>query len=246
MSSVVLPLCRSLPFVGTGELRARRGVTLVEILIVLAIVAVISGITVVGFGGVASTRLKRGATQVAGATRIAYAHATATSKVTRLVFDFEERKIILEEADSAHLVRRDQAGGAEASTEIEQQAIAASENVVSGPRRGRAAFSPVKAIGFPAEGRDLPSGISFWQVEAEHQDAPLAEGRAYLYFFPGGQTENASVVLRIANSDDDDPSGFMSVLVAPLTGKASIHKGKIEMPKPRDDREASEREDSGP
>ncbi len=224
----------------------RRGVTLVEILVVIAIVAVMASVTILGFGGVSSARLKRGSTQVSGAVRIAYAHATATSKVTRLVFDFEENKIVLEEAEGMHLVRRDQSGGAEAATEIEEQANAAAALVTSGPRAGRASFTAVKALGFPEEGRELPSGIQFWQIDADHQEQPVGEGKAYLYFFPGGQTETAAIQLRVSNADEADTGSYMTVVVAPLTGKAHIHKGRVEMPRPRDETEASEREDVGP
>jgi general secretion pathway protein H len=222
----------------------RRGVTLVEILVVVALVAVVCSITILGFGGVPSARLKRASTQISGATRVAYAHATATSKVTRLVFDFEEGKIILEEAEGAHLVRRDQSGGAEASTEIEEQAIAAAQ-IAEGPKAPRASFSAVKSMGFPIDGKELPSGIQFWQVDTDHQETPIGEGRAYLYFFPGGQTETAAIQLRVSNADESDTSSYMTVIVAPLTGKATVHKGRIDMPRPRDEREASEREDVG-
>ncbi len=224
--------------------RARRGVTLVELLLAVALVAVITSTAVFGFGGVSSARLKRGTTQIAGAVRVAYAHATASSKVTRLVFDFEEGKLLLEEAEGTHLVRRDQAGGAEAATEIEEQAIAATD-IAQGPRAPRASFSTVKARGFPEEGRELPSGIQFWRVDTDHQLEPIGQGRAYLYFFPGGQTETAAVQLRVSNADESDTSSYMTVIVAPLTGKTTIHKGRVDMPRPRDEREASEREDVG-
>ncbi|MBL9023782.1 MAG: prepilin-type cleavage/methylation domain-containing protein [Myxococcales bacterium] len=231
---------------GAGARRraARLGVTLVEVLIVVALAAVVTGIGVMGFGGVSSARLKRASTQISGAVRVAYAHATATSKVTRLVFDFEEGKILLEEAEGTHLVRRDQSGGAEASTEIEEQAIAAA-GIAEGPRAPRASFSTVKALGFPAEGKELPAGIQFWRIDTDHQEQPIGEGRAYLYFFPGGQTETAAIQIRVSNADEADTSSYMTVLVAPLTGKAQIHKGRIEMPRPRDEQEASEREDVG-
>jgi general secretion pathway protein H len=222
----------------------RRGVTLIEILVVVALVAVMTSITILGFGGVSSARLKRASTQISGASRVAYAHATATSKVTRLVFDFEEGKILLEEAEGSHLVRRDQSGGAEAATEIEEQALAAAK-VAEGPRTPRASFVAVKAIGFPEEGKELPSGIQFWQVDSDHQEEPIGSGRAYLYFFPGGQTETAAIQLRVSNADESDTSSYMTVIIAPLTGKAKIHKGRVDMPRPRDETEASEREDVG-
>lgn len=228
-----------------GSARPGRGVTLVEVLITVALVALLSGITVLSMGSVGSARLKRGATQIGGAVRIGYAHATASSKTVRLVFDFDNQKLLLEESDSPHLVRRDKAGGADAATEIEKAAQSAAEQV-QGQRAPRAAFTAAKAVGFPPEGKELPRGIQFWQVETDHQDEPIYEGRAYVYFFPGGQTQTASIQLRISNTDENDESGFMSVAIAPLTGKTRIYKGRRAMPVPRDETEASERMDTGP
>jgi general secretion pathway protein H len=233
-----------------GHLLARRGITLIEVLVVLAIVAVISGVAIFGFGGMSSSKLKRASTQIAGAVRIAYAHATATSKVTRLTFNFDEHTMYLETTSDRHLVRRDQAGGAEAATEIEEQAQATAASVLGGPRAGRAYFEPADAFGFGSKGEDacdacrrLPSGIQFWQVDTSHQQAPIDGGGAYLYFFPGGQTENAAIQIRVSNADEADVSDFMTVIVSPLTGKTAIHRGRIDMPKARDETEASERED---
>jgi general secretion pathway protein H len=219
--------------------------TLIEVLVTLAILTLVSGLVILGSGAASGARLKRGTTQVAGAVRIAYAHATATSKTVRLVFDFEERKIALEEADGLHLLKKEISGGAEAATELELLSQEAAAHVIEGPQAPRATFTPVKALGFPIEGKELPTGITFWQVETGHQEEPIGEGRAYLYFFPGGQTENAAVQVRVTNSEESDEASYMTVIVAPLTGKTKIHRGRVTMPAPRDETEASEREDTG-
>lgn len=221
--------------------RDRRGVTLIEVLVVLALVAVFVSITILSFGAVTSARLKRGATQIAGASRIAYAHSTAVSKPVRLVFDFEDSKIFLEEAEGRHLIQRDSTGGADPANEAEQAALDAQDAATM--RAPRSGFTATSTIGFPEEGIELPNGIRFWQIDIAHQEQPIREGRAYLYFFPGGQTENASIQLRVSNADEDDTSGYMSVLIAPLTGKTRVEKGRVDAPRPRDDAEASERGD---
>ncbi|HTJ84377.1 MAG TPA: prepilin-type N-terminal cleavage/methylation domain-containing protein [Polyangiaceae bacterium] len=221
--------------------------TLIEVLITLAIVSVIAGLALISVGGATSgARLRQSATQVSGAIRVAYAHATATSKVVRLTFDFQESKILLEEAQGRHLIRDDDSGGAEAATEMEQAAQAEAEKVAKGPRAPRASFAAVTALGFPEEGKTLPGNIQFWQIDTQHQAAPIREGRAYLYFFPGGQTETAAIQLRISNADEEDKSSFLTVQVASLTGRTKIEKGRTDMPKPRDEQDASDLEDPGP
>lgn len=230
---------------------ASRGITLVEVLISLAIVGLIAGIGLLGIGAQRGARLRGGAVLVAGAVRTAYSHASGVSKPLRLVFDIQERQIALEESSSTLTVsKNDRTGGAAAATEAERAAIEASEDILKGPRAARPSFTPTKAFGFSPEegktGRELPFGVRFVQIETSHEEEPAVEERAYLYFWPGGQTERAAVVLTTAAKDEeptDDNS--MTVLVSPLTGKAEIKKGIHKMARPRDDEEESERDDSG-
>lgn len=91
--------------------------------------------------------------------------------------------------------------------------------------------------------RPLESGITFREVQTAHDDAPRNEGRAYLYFWPGGMTERASIQLRVGQSADEHDA--LTLLVSPLTGKAQIKEGAVAIVNPTDDKEASEREDPG-
>ena len=54
------------------------------------------------------------------------------------------------------------------------------------------------AASTPGKGhKALEGGIKFRGVQTQHDDLPRTEGRAYLYFWPGGQTERASIQLKI-------------------------------------------------
>lgn len=226
-----------------------RGVTLVEVLITVALIALVTAGAASSLGLVSGARLKRSATLVAGAVRVAYAHASAKSKPVRLVFDFEERMIVLEESTSElFLEKNDKTGGAAAATEAEKSAQEATEAIMKGPRAPRPSFQPTKAFGFNPDkdkpGKELPSGIRLLQVETGHGEEPESSGRAYLYFWPGGQTERAAISLGISGEEESADS-VMTLLVSPLTGKTELKKGKVSMPRPRDDGEESEREDTG-
>jgi general secretion pathway protein H len=67
--------------------------------------------------------------------------------------------------------------------------------------------------------------MRFARVQTEHDQEPVVDGQAFLYFWPGGQTERA--VIQIAQIGDDDG---MTVVVSPLTGRADIQRGFIELP----------------
>jgi general secretion pathway protein H len=232
--------------------RGQRGVTLIEVLVALAIAVLLSGGVYIGMGGLASARLRESSTLIAGAIRVAYNHANATSRPTRVVFDLSERTISIEDTEGRMLVQSgDRTGGAQAADEIEAEVQADSESIVEGTRAPRPEFRPVKKLlGFnpdkPGGLKSLGDGIYFRQIEVAHEDAPAkGEGRVYLYFWPGGQTERAAIQLQRGNLDDVSDSDVITIMVAPLTGKVEVRGGPIEMPRPQDDSQASEREDTG-
>ena len=70
--------------------------------------------------------------------------------------------------------------------------------------------------------RDLESGIRFKKVFSPHDDLPREDGKAYLFFFPGGRTEEAIIQL----SDDSDR--VLSLKVHPLTGRTDLVSGEVE------------------
>jgi general secretion pathway protein H len=89
----------------------------------------------------------------------------------------------------------------------------------------------------------LPRGVRFRSFQAGHDDNPREKGRGYLYFWPGGLTERASIQIHVGDSNADDD--VLSLEVSPLTGKVHVKNGPVALVIPRDDKEASEREDNG-
>jgi general secretion pathway protein H len=231
----------------------QRGVTLVEVLITVAIIGIAMGLTMLGASVADGARLRRSAVMIAGAVRVGYGHANAVSKVVRLSLDFTDRMVTLEETANDYkggelkLAKNDVTGGAAGATEAEQKAIAEADAILKGPRTPRPAFQPTKPFGWNPDkdrpGKELEKNIRFLQIETGHQDLPLKTGRAYLYFWPGGQTERAAIQLSINGSDVD--ADVMTLIISPLTGKAELRRGKYFMPRPRDDAEGSERQDTG-
>jgi general secretion pathway protein H len=165
--------------------------------------------------------------------------------------DFEESAIWLEEGAQPHLVQsRDETGtgGAAAATMAEKQALEDSGRIVKGPTAPRTAFTEIDAMGVVSSDpgkthKPLERGIKFREVQTAHDESPRTSGRAYLYFWPGGQTERASIQLRIGDSMDE--SQAMTLVISPLTGKVTVKDGAVALLKPTDDKEASEREDPG-
>jgi general secretion pathway protein H len=223
--------------------------TLIEIMVVMVLVSLLLGGVVVGSGQVGSARLKHTATMMTGAVRVAFTRATATSRSLRLVFDMDEQSIWLEESDAPVLVQSKDTsgtGGADPMTDAEKAAIDEGARIVQGPRAPRPRFHAIEASGTQSvEGgkgpRKLERGIKIREVQTAHDDKPRTTGRAYLYFWPGGLTERASVQIRVGESVED--SDTLSLIVSPLTGKVTVKNGPVPLKIPLDEKEASERED---
>ena len=224
----------------------QRALTLIELLITVALIAVMTTGIVMGSGALVNARMRGATTMIAGAIRIAFTRASATSRTNRLVFDIESSKVILEETSDTMLVRKDDpTGGSAASTPEERDALEQALRIVKGPQAARARFAPVKALGFDdpdtSGGRSLGKGVRFRKIETGHSPDGQTSGRAYLYFWPGGQTERASIQLGPENSQKPDDG--MSVLVSALTGRARPVQGAKSMDPLRDDGTSSEREE---
>jgi general secretion pathway protein H len=170
------------------------------------------------------------------------------SRPGRIVFvlDKEEPRVAIEETTDTLLVKKDDtAGGAEAATPEEREAVAQAERILKGPRAPRPRFTAIKAFGFDQPdtggGRALGKGVRIRKVETDHSPDGETEGRAYLYFWPGGRTERAAIQLQAASSTRPDDG--LTLLVSPLTGKVRVVQGAQPMERLRDDGTASDRED---
>lgn len=236
----------------TSRPRARaRGLTLIEIIVVLAIIAIVMSVAVAGSMQLPSARLRKTATLIASAIKVGYTRATSTSRDLRLVMDLEQQKVWLEETDVPMLVQSKATtsnAGAEAVTEAERAALAEADKIVKGPPIPKPSFHSLDTFGFgDAEegkgGKPLQRGIRFRQVQTAHDDTARTGGRAYLYFWPGGLTERASIQLRIGESEEDYQT--LTLLVSPLTGKVTVKGGPVELELPKDDTQASDRQDNG-
>jgi len=231
-----------------------RGLTLIEIFVVIAIIALVTGVAVAGSGQLPSARLHGAATMIASAVKVAYTRATATSRDLRLVMDLDTQKIWLEQSDIPMLVQNKgtaASAGSDPMTDKEKEAIKEGEKILKGPPIAKPRFTPIAAWGFGDNedngkgskgGKPLQRGITFRAVQTTHDDKARTSGRAYLYFWPGGRTELAAITIRIGDSTDDDYA--MTLLIAPLTGKVKIKGGAVDLKVPTDDNTASDRQDT--
>jgi general secretion pathway protein H len=242
--------------------RRQQGFTLIEIVVVLAILGLVMGLGARGFRALAKSDLRSSSAHLSGAIRYLFDRASTTGKVHRLVIDLADGKYWAEvsddrfyaphEAETERELRAREAKEAEQDEEKRRKqeertrwddsagssSSSSSSDTTSTwgpnssydpsklevgdfqPKRARfAAFKEVALKPVSLKNAKIKS------VFTPRVTDPITSGRAYLYFFPLGQTEPAIITL----SDPKDES-FYSLVVHPITGRVRIYSEEIQPP----------------
>jgi prepilin-type N-terminal cleavage/methylation domain-containing protein len=223
----------------------QRGYTLIEILVVVALLALAATAATIGLGSLTHGNLRATAMMISAGVRAGYGRAATTGQTVRLVLDLDSNKFWLEETlDRVVLDRDDETGNAGAAESAEEAeaptggsarpataADAEGGGVMEAPPpdtpaaidkegRRRARFRPIE--GRRGEKREPKGTTKLLAVYTAHERGRQESGRHALYFFPGGMTERA--IIQIA-----DPSGEVySVSVHPLTGRTRVDDVPVE------------------
>ncbi len=225
-----------------------RGVTLFELVIAIALIALLSGTLLLGVGFRRANERRSAAMAVLVGLRMGMTRANATGYPVRMVFDLGEHRVGLEETTQRRVLRSEEpeegeAEGAEPVSEVERAAREEAERILKGPQAPRARFAPVKAFsgdeGEGSAGRSIGAHARFRSVQTEHDPEPITNGRAYLYIWPRGGTEEAAIQIT-----DDTGNEGLTVRVSALTGRGRIERGRVSLPEGRgEDDDWSEREE---
>lgn len=203
------------------------GFTLIEVILVVAIIGVVVTGATFGLGAVTRTRLRSASFRVMSAARFAYNRAITQGTTTRLYFDFEKNTMAVEESETpVTLTTGDDLEG-ETGDAIDPWDLARSR--LEKPLDKPVPRSPFQPIRNPA-GKELKryvaqpvgDGISVHALITPHELDTRTDGEGSVYFFPGGVTEQA--VIQLSDSSDT----VYSIEIHPLTGNARIHNFAFE------------------
>jgi general secretion pathway protein H len=204
-----------------------RGFTLIELLVALVIVALITGSAVRGFRSLAKSDLRAGTAHLSGAIRYLFDRASTTGKYHRLVLDLNEGRYWAEVSDVKFYVpdekrkreKRDEAF--KSSTYEYTGSFDPSKIEVGDFKPKRARFGAFKETALKPV--TLKKGsIKIAGVYTPRQTDEVVAGRAYIYFFPMGQTEPAIIHL-----SDPEGDAVYSIVVHPITGRTKIYNEYI-------------------
>lgn len=202
--------------------KTNRGFTLIEVILVVAIIAVIVTGATFGIGAVTRTRLRSASFKVMSAAQFAYSRAITQGTTTRLRFDFEKDTMAVEETDRPVTLATQEQLRSDTGEAVDPWDLARSR--LEKPLETPQPSSPFQPItndqGKVLErytAQPVGDGISIHGLITPHEIDKRTDGEGSVYFFPGGLSERA--VIQLSDSSDT----VYSVEIHPLTGNARIH-----------------------
>ncbi|MGB5812742.1 MAG: prepilin-type N-terminal cleavage/methylation domain-containing protein [Polyangiales bacterium] len=200
----------------------RHGFTLIEVILVIAIMAVVVSGATFGIGALTRTRLRSASYRVMSAAQYAYNRSITNGTTTRLQFDFDKHTMAVEETETPVTIANyeqleEETGDAVDPWELARARI--EKPLDSAPVR-TSAFSPITTpSGTPIkryQPQALADGVEVHAIVTPRDAEPRTEGEGAVYFFPGGATEHTVVQLK------DNNDNIYSIEIHPLTGKGRI------------------------
>jgi general secretion pathway protein H len=217
-----------------------RGFTLIEVMIAMALVALMVTASILGMRSLAKSDLRATATRMAGAIRYVFDRASTTGKVHRLVLDFDNGKFWAESSDDPFVFgvaketdtwRRREAEKIAKEDELKREAEEKEKSYGSSliptkympkpfmPTRSK--FSAFREM--TVKPVTLKSNVVLADIYTPRLQKPLDSGKGYLYFFPMGMTEAATIHL-----SDKKGESFYTLIVHPLTGRVTVKNSLVE------------------
>ena len=227
----------------------RGAFTLIEVMVAMMVIALLATIGVKGFRSVRKSDLREATAHFSGAIRYMFDRASITGKYHRLVIDLNEGRYWAEVSDDKFYApnqaettgeqrkreekeaaddedarkrqekQKDLYSSASSSSSSASTSFDMSKLEVGEFRPKRARFAAFKETALkPVKLKKL----RIRSVYTPRLTDPVTSGRAYLYFYPLGQTEPAIITL-----SDESGESIYSLVVHPITGRVRVYNQEV-------------------
>jgi general secretion pathway protein H len=191
--------------------KKKSGFTLIEILIVMALVAIIMTLVVPNATLALKMNIQNSARELASTIRSTYDESILKGRVHRMVFDLSNGEYWVEIGEKDFLMRTE---------EQEEEETRRQERIsFKKDKKPESPFAMVTSKSALRRGKKkLPTGVVFKDIMTSRSKAALTEGLVYAHFFPHGFVEKLVVHVK------DRFGRESSVLVNPITGKSKVYE----------------------
>lgn len=188
------------------------GFTLIEMMVVMAIIALMAALAVPSVSNFFQVSLSSTAREMAGVVKETYNSTVVTGQVHRLVYDFKTQSYWVESAMGSVLLDTD-----ESRKRAERKSRFATEKEKEEAEKQRSSqFMMAKSV--TRKKVALPTGVTFEDVQTQQSEEPITEGKAYTHFFPHGMIEQTVVHLM------DTSKHHVSLVLNPIVGKTDMYE----------------------
>lgn len=216
----------------TYALRHHRGMTLIEVLVVMTIIAGILGVSLYVVNSVNATALKDEANRLTAAIKYTYSQAAINNSRYRLVIDLEAGSYHTEVVQSALTKQNEKT---DEQREAEEDFMTEEARALGRKKRAeRSLFSKEESDPFGINRQvsyqrvqesvlkpgKLGAGVRVLKVYASSPEA-IEDGQAYINFYPNGQQDAVIVVL-------EDEGRVISLKTEPLTGRVMLYGEELD------------------
>jgi len=218
----------------------QAGITLIEILVVMSLIALVVASASMGFRALLKSDLRTSASKMAATMRYLFDRASTTGKVHRMVLDMDQGRYWAEVSEDRFLMD----GGRETAETRQRLLEKLNKEAEDAKKRAEArlGLDEMQARYRPEEFRPkraqfntfremvvkpvvLKGNTVITDVFTPRLAEPLTSGRGYIYFFPLGMSEAAIVHLA-----DKKRETQYSLVIHPLTGRVRIKNTYVEPP----------------
>lgn len=203
---------------GRSTRRGERGLTLLELIIVIGILVLLLGIGASGLQNLSSTQLRTQTNRLAAALRYTYSRTVATGLYMRMVLDFEADAYEVQASAIPVFIYLEEDAKWRAALEAQRD-----KDIEDGVAiiDTQADFKPDNVIPKVT----MEKGIQIDSVFIAGDTDPVNGGQASIHFFPNGFVEPAMIYI----SDGDGE--YRTLTLNPLTGKVTHRPGKVDPPR---------------
>ena len=211
-----------------------KGMTLIEIMIVVALIAGIMTIAAVSFGVLGQTDVQGDALKFSSLIRYTFNNAATSNETLQMKIDFDENKFSVEKLELAGGLSDDELQG---TTLKSSQAPNQNRNRDRADRIdeedskfGKVTRIPLDGLFYDDEDNQLSDDVYFVGLMTSHHDDIQTDGIGTINFFANGFVERSVIYLGDEAAKNGEEEGVIyTIMVNPLTGQSSVTPGKKEI-----------------
>ncbi len=214
----------------------KKGMTLIEIMIVIVLIAGMMTVAAYGLGIVGQSDVGGEALRLSAAIRYTFTSAATTNTTLQMKLDFDAQTFLVEKLDVHGGLSEEALRGTTYKSESSGDAdrkynnSRASRLDEEDSKFGSVTRTPVDDMFISGEDAKLGSGVYFIGLMTSHHDEIQTDGVGTINFFANGFVERSVIYLGDEAARDGLEEGVVyTIAVNPLTGQSSAEPGRVEI-----------------